>query len=64
MTPMVMPVAGLPWSNSRKIKVATVCMPGGRETTDPTSSRNEIEKIKMAPARQCNVVSGLGGSYI
>jgi len=52
MTPIAMPVAGLPWSNSRKMKVDTVCIPGGRNKTDPTSSRKEIEKIRIAPAKQ------------
>ena len=34
------------------MKVATVCIPGGRRSTDPTNSRNEIEKMRIAPARQ------------
>jgi hypothetical protein len=58
MTPIAMPVAGLPWSNSRKINVDIVCIPGGRNKTDPTSSRKETEKIKIAPARQCGQSSG------
>jgi len=50
ITPSAIPAAGLHWSNSRKIiNVATACMPGGSKRTDPTSSRKEIEKIKIAP---------------
>ncbi|MGH7875054.1 MAG: hypothetical protein ACREQO_22905 [Candidatus Binatia bacterium] len=53
MTPIAMPWPDFPDRIHGKIEVDTVCMRGGCNKTDPTSSRKEIEKIKIVPARQC-----------
>ena len=58
MTPIAMPVAGLPWSNSRKINVDTVCIPGGRiKSIQPAREKKSRRSKSHRPGNAARVAA-------